>query len=277
MRVARLLRLVRIVRVVSFFRSLRVLIQSIIGTLKSVVWALLLLILIMYTFSILFTQAYAEQLEVGTSESLQAAARLGPYYGGVVVSSISLFMAISGGISWVELYHPLEELSSFWAFVFLVYVSFVYFAVLNTVTGVFCQSAIESASLDHEMVMEAQIADTGRFVDRCHQLFDILDHDKSGAISRPEFKKHLKDHSIVAFFESMDLDTTNAMKLFNLLAGEDKVVDIDEFVIGCLRLRGMATRIDCEMVLSVARKTEKSVERLEQSLGELLQQLPPGR
>ena len=45
LRVGRLFRVVRIIRVVKFFRSLRTLVHSLVGTLRALFWALLLLLL----------------------------------------------------------------------------------------------------------------------------------------------------------------------------------------------------------------------------------------
>lgn len=42
---------------------------------------------------------------------------------------LSLFMSITGGVSWEQLLVPLHAVSPFWVFVFLFYVSFTIFAV----------------------------------------------------------------------------------------------------------------------------------------------------
>ena len=58
LRFGRIVRVVRIVRIARLFRSLRTLINSLVGTLKSLLWSLLLLALIMYMFlGVYFEQA----------------------------------------------------------------------------------------------------------------------------------------------------------------------------------------------------------------------------
>ena len=57
MKIARLARAIRMVKVLRFIRALRVLVFSILYTLRSLVWSLVLLLVIIYAFSILFSDA----------------------------------------------------------------------------------------------------------------------------------------------------------------------------------------------------------------------------
>lgn len=44
-------------------------------------------------------------------------------------------MSISGGVSWENVISPLKKISTAWVVVYLFYISFTYFAVLNVVTA----------------------------------------------------------------------------------------------------------------------------------------------
>ncbi|CAE8638320.1 unnamed protein product, partial [Polarella glacialis] len=69
-RITRLIRVVRIVRVLRFIRALRVLVHSILHTMKALIWSMFLLLMIMYVFSILFTDATTIYLaDVSPSEA----------------------------------------------------------------------------------------------------------------------------------------------------------------------------------------------------------------
>ena len=57
MKIARLARAIRMVKVLRFIRALRVLVFSILHTLRSLIWSLVLLLVIIYAFSILFSDA----------------------------------------------------------------------------------------------------------------------------------------------------------------------------------------------------------------------------
>ena len=58
------------------------------------------------------------------------------YFGNLGLTMLSLFMSISGGVSWENVISPLKEVSLVWVVVYLFYISFTYFAVLNVVTAV---------------------------------------------------------------------------------------------------------------------------------------------
>ena len=88
---------------------------------KSLIWAMVLLILIVYIFGILFLQAMQDQVEVEMSpEALEKAEK---HFGSLWLSMLSLFMSIAGGVSWGELLLPLKAVSWVWVALFLFYIS----------------------------------------------------------------------------------------------------------------------------------------------------------
>merc|ERR1719502_40271 len=101
---------------------------------------------------------------------------------------VTLFMAISGGVSWFDVCDPLRRLHLVWLTVFLTFITFTYFAVLNVVTGVFCQSAIESANNDQDAMLQSFLANKALYTERFKQLFKSIDTDDSGVITREEFE-----------------------------------------------------------------------------------------
>ncbi|CAE7261687.1 unnamed protein product, partial [Symbiodinium sp. CCMP2592] len=64
-RITRLFKAVRLMRIFRFVRALRTLITSILHTLKSLFWAVVLLGIIVYVFSVLFTQIVNDELLEG--------------------------------------------------------------------------------------------------------------------------------------------------------------------------------------------------------------------
>ena len=133
LRMTRLTRIFRVIRVVRFFRSLRTLVFSIANTLKSLFWAMLLLALIMYVFAILFTDIVNSHIL--ENEGLEYAADLERYFGTLHVSVHTLFMSISGGLTWRDASGALANISWLWVYVFSSYIAFSCFAVLNVMTG----------------------------------------------------------------------------------------------------------------------------------------------
>ncbi|CAK0847838.1 unnamed protein product [Prorocentrum cordatum] len=180
MRLIRLTRLLRLVRTFRQLKPLRMLVRSIMAAGKSVFWALLLLFMIVYAFGVILTQAVTEHTKGGTNIDDE---RLRTHYGSLLRSMLSLTMAVSGGISWIELTTPLEFAGNpTWIMLFLIYIAIAYFFILNVVTGVFCQNAIEGAQQDLDMSIDAQLREKQMHAQRLGMLFQEMNED-SGAMS----------------------------------------------------------------------------------------------
>merc|ERR1712039_779611 len=130
-------------------------------------------------------------------------------------------------------------------FLFLIFITFAILALLNVVTAVFVGTAMQQSQADRELIVQQELQNKGEFVTLMMQVFNELDSNDSGALSLEEFEKHIDDDKIQAYLKTLEIDVSQVRTLFTLLdvdrTGE---VDIDEFVGGCLRLRGGATSMD---------------------------------
>eukprot|EP00930_Biecheleria_cincta_P033128 TRINITY_DN22941_c0_g1_i1.p1 TRINITY_DN22941_c0_g1~~TRINITY_DN22941_c0_g1_i1.p1 ORF type:complete len:622 (+),score=101.80 TRINITY_DN22941_c0_g1_i1:33-1898(+) len=265
-RITRLIRVIRIVRVVRFIRALRTLVYSIFCTLRALIWSMFLLVLIMYVFSIILTDTVISEVnESGMPENHKVL----QHFGSIHASMQTLFKSLTGGLTWNEALDPLVDLSG-WMYgaVFLIYIAFCYFAVLNVMTGVFCHSAIRSAERDHELAIQAIHQDKKRYVDMVMKIFNKIDEDASGSISILEFERGFQDREVRAMLTSLELDAHDAWTLFRALDFDgDNLVLAEEFLEGCLTLKGSAKAVD----LANFRKDIKSNQtELEQKLQDLM-------
>lgn len=254
-RITRLVRLLRVARLMRFVRALTVLVHSILITLKALVWAMLLLALNIYFFAILFTQTVQEHIiEVGPclAEDLACVgdrAIFATYWRDLPRSMLTLYASVTGGVDWDVVARPIGSISSFWILVYLLYISVTFFAILNVITGVFCQSAIDGASHDRELVvrhlLEHRQAHIQNVKQQFKEMFRRIDASGDGAITMEEFEAHMTDDIASGFFLLLDIDSSDAYTLFRLLdADGSHEIDADEFVLGCLKLRGPAKSVD---------------------------------
>merc|ERR1712032_1781779 len=238
--------------------------------------ALTLLFMIIYAFAIILTQAVTEHTEGGTRIEDDDLIK---YYGDLPRSMMSLWMAVSDGLNWHYLTQPLAQVGDgIWVGVFMVYIAFVYFAVLNVVTGVFCQNAIESAQHDMEMLIESQSKAKNDYVDRLKMLFKEMHIAANDTLSAAEFKYHLERPKVQSWFRSLEVDVSHAWKLYALLDTDGSgLIHVDEFVEGCLKLRGSATRIDVESlkleVKLMRQSSQQTADFLEERFSELYSML----
>jgi len=267
LRVLRILRLIRIMRVMRILRligDLRTLVMSILGSLKSLVWAVVLLFVMMYVIGVYLTQLVLDH-RLRLEDPEDAHQSLVTFYGSVGDSVFVLFEAVTGGVDWGEAVAPLRsEISGMVVPLFMLYISFVVLCMLNVITGVFVESALLTARRDKDIYM----------VNHARQLFAQVDTTRSGTISWEQFEEALESEDMREVFKQLDLDVSEALGLFQLL-DTDRTgnIDADEFISGCTRLRGPAKALDLNLLKMQTRlhweKLMRHHTRIEQSLVQL--------
>ncbi|CAE7636452.1 CATSPER1 [Symbiodinium pilosum] len=115
LRITRVFRVIRVVKVMKFVRSLRQLVESIMHTMKSLAWSMLLLVAIIYVFAIMFTDASVAYLVDNPTSALNS--ELVVSWGTLHASMHTLFRAVSGGFDWGGTAAALGDIH--WAWMYL--------------------------------------------------------------------------------------------------------------------------------------------------------------
>eukprot|EP00747_Dinoflagellata_sp_TGD_P097617 gnl/TRDRNA2_/TRDRNA2_167186_c2_seq1.p1 gnl/TRDRNA2_/TRDRNA2_167186_c2~~gnl/TRDRNA2_/TRDRNA2_167186_c2_seq1.p1 ORF type:complete len:171 (+),score=38.27 gnl/TRDRNA2_/TRDRNA2_167186_c2_seq1:104-616(+) len=93
------------------------------------------------------------------------------------------------------------------------------------------------------------------------ELFQNVDNNGSGTITVNEFEEALEATDLQAYFSSMDIDVEDAWTLFKLLDSDGSHrVELDEFVMGCMRLRGNAKGVDIAIMMYEQRVAQKQMD-----------------
>eukprot|EP00440_Ansanella_granifera_P030261 gb/GFBE01032879.1/.p1 GENE.gb/GFBE01032879.1/~~gb/GFBE01032879.1/.p1 ORF type:complete len:185 (+),score=57.48 gb/GFBE01032879.1/:1-555(+) len=162
---------------------------------------------------------------------------------------LTLFMSVAGGVSWYDCAAPLQLESPLMMHLFLVYIFFTYFCVFNVVTGVFCNSAIESAASDPDLQAYNITHNTLRLKSQIKEFFEKIDADSSGFMSVAEFEHALENDELLAYFEALGMGAGEAWELFKLLDEDgSNTIETKEFIEGCLKLKGGSTTVDLALV-----------------------------
>merc|ERR1712083_1108737 len=133
---------------------------------------------------------------------------------------------------------------------FLVYIYFMVFLVLNVVIGTVVDVTSSVAARDRDRMVDDEMKNLKDYAVNIKEFFLQADADKSGQLSWLEFKDHLDDNRVKAYFQTLDLDIRKAHTLFKLLDRNDNgEVGIEEFLDGCLRLNGQAKSLDINLVI----------------------------
>jgi len=278
-RVFRIIRVLRVIRVLRFFRELRLMVCSISSSVVSLSWALLLLFLINYIFAICFMHAVEGYLQHDGHEELVRDGLL-KWYGTLPKTMYSLLMAVTGGVDWWEMVVPLSHVHLVYEILFAFYVLFIVVGVLNVLTSVFVQRANDLVRLDRDLIIQNQLVSNETFQREMKAIFEEVDKDDSGTINWDEFWEYMQHEDVQAYFVTQQLDTSDARELFNLLDVDGKgEVSIEDFVMGCTKLRGQARSSDVATLLreskKTGQKTMKVMRKMERQLGTLCHQFAP--
>merc|ERR1711957_882902 len=128
---------------------------------------------------------------------------------------------------------------------FLVFIAFATLALLNVVTAVFVETAMQRSQNDRELLVQQEMEQKLEFVETVQRVFMELDGNASGTITLDEFEKQIQDETVLTFLSTLELDIDQVRTLLTLLdVDRNGEVDIDEFIGGCLRLKGGAKSLD---------------------------------
>mmetsp|Transcript_2553 Transcript_2553/g.6477 ORF Transcript_2553/g.6477 Transcript_2553/m.6477 type:complete len:687 (-) Transcript_2553:66-2126(-) len=218
--------------------ELRMLLTSIVGSMKTLGWSLLVLFVFTYMFSVYLTEIVLnyqttnpESLETESNEVLEE------LYGTVPAAMMTLFQTISDGIHWHEVMTPLTSTISPWLSLgFVVYISIAAFVFVNIIAGVVFDSATTTARQDKKAAILEDIK----------KAFEVLDKEGTGRITRETFTKEVANNSLMDIhFRALGVAPDQAHELFNLLDNDESgFIDRDEFVEGIHRLQGDVKAID---------------------------------
>lgn len=272
LRLVRTLRGLRIIRLFRYFSALRGLVLSIFSTMNSLLWTLLLLLILFYTFSCIFTQLVTDWCRFQTIEANPendinvvpvCPKELDMYWGNVMDSMVTLFKSITGGIDWADAYVPLRDVSLLALSLMNLYIVIGFFTILNVVTGVFVNTAIESASADKDIATLKQMEKRAENMTSLIEVFKDIDETHHNQVSIEDLEEAFSQNKLSTFMESLGISTDDVWGLFLLLdADGNGVVDLDEFVNGCMQLRGPAKSLQIAKMSFENKLTRQAIKNL---------------
>jgi len=276
LRILRLARIIRIIRLLRFFQDLRIMVAGILGSLQSLVWALVLLFLVMFVVATSVMQIVAEELAIHNSQkeesgiSDKGADDLVKYYGTMFSSLFTLYKSITGGISWTEVADPLVEISPFMGAAFAVFIAFGLLCVLNIVTGVFVDNTKKMYNSDESAIALDEIDRKNHIRRDLKALFEKTDCDEDGEVTLPEFQKLLSDPEVRALLRAqygLDVDSKSAAGLFAMFDHDgNQKLTVDEFVFAVQRFHGQASSLELAQVSMRQARTNEHLRKLHRML-----------
>lgn len=260
LRIARTLRAIRILKYVPWMSELRFMSLAIMNSVMPLFWACLVLIVFLFVTAMTLVQGVADYV-LSAPQGSREVQRLEEYFDSVWRTMLTLFMSMTGGVDWREAFDALETVHSFYGALFVLFIACSALAVLNIITSIFVTDAIEVAQKDLDFRMRGELKNSRKVVEELTKIFAQMDEEGHGMVTSDILVKCLDSSEVRAQFALLGLEITDAVSFFRVLdVDAGGYVDISEFVMGCLRLKGHAHLVDLEVsILEIKRMLQTAV------------------
>mmetsp|Transcript_77663 Transcript_77663/g.154071 ORF Transcript_77663/g.154071 Transcript_77663/m.154071 type:complete len:604 (+) Transcript_77663:80-1891(+) len=260
-RMVRVLKMVRVMRVLRLLRSsreVRLLLNSLMGSVRPLLWTIAMITVIDFMFGICFVRSVAgfrhdirvSQQESGSSDPRLVANEelselLYSHWASVLQAMYTLHKVSTGGLNWGIVADALLHTGWQNLVIFLLYITLFMFVLTNAVTAIFCSCADEFANRDITTIVDDQLKRKKQYVKSVYAVFSDMDKNRDDVVSKAEFLGKLNDPRLLEFAKSLDIDPMDLEQFFDIVSEWGKIdVDLDTFVDGCMRLRGAARSMD---------------------------------
>lgn len=135
--------------------------------------------------------------------------------------------------------------------------------LLNVVTGVFVNTAIESAGADKDLATLKQLQKKVENMSALQEVFQDMDQHDINGVTLDDLENALSEEKLGTFLESLGISTDDAWSLFMLIdADHNGIVDLQEFVHGCMQLRGPAKSLQLAKMAYENKLTRQAIKHL---------------
>lgn len=271
LRVLKLVRILRIARIASAFPELHILISSIIDSLQSLFWTMVLIFACLYGVAVVITQVVSDhKIAIGREVMEQRHEEMLHFFGSLDSTMVALYMVISEGIHWSELMNQLEETLGGWVrFLFVAFTGFELFAMMNIITACFVDSAMKVAAK----------AETKEVLD---SLWGLLcenagrdAHTDDKIVTREQFISTYGHESMRKFLDLINAHTEDPDHVFSMIDRDgDGSLTAPEFLVCCERLMGPSK---ASMIVKIANEERERSLQQEKALKMLAADLKAGQ
>mmetsp|Transcript_2178 Transcript_2178/g.5045 ORF Transcript_2178/g.5045 Transcript_2178/m.5045 type:complete len:588 (-) Transcript_2178:155-1918(-) len=270
-RIARLLKamkFLRAFRAAESFSELRVLVRTIIASIRSLLWCSVLLILIVLASGILTAQLVGGVIRDSNADpELRVWAY--KHYGTASRASYTMLEVILSG-GWPNYARRLVEEVTWWfALFWAAYVLIVVFAVTRILTALFLRNTLKVAAVDDAMMAREVACDSKGFAEKVARWFGEMDTDGDCKLGREEMLKMLMQAETRDWLTRMKVDRHELNLLFDILDDGNGNVSFPEFFEGCLSLREGVRPIDNVEMMRTHRITAECVEDILEAISGL--------
>jgi hypothetical protein len=289
-RVFKIAKVVRMLKALSQVRDLRVMMDCLISSWFAMFWAIVLIAFLTYMFSLVFVQAMTEYA-ISHKDTLDSELLddIDKKFGSVQAGILSLFMALTGGFDWGEIYDLVVLSGPVGTVTCIFFVLFFTISVWNIVGSIFVEKVMQTAKPSHVEEMQELLTQARVDTSEVRSFFRDCDKTARGALSMEQFVKiteigglaefmalrevDFRDPASLAAFFKMAQDNVKHSSSSEGLGDEDAA--IEALVTTFHRVRGQASNLDVAVLrhemsfmLHKQKELQHSLDYLVDSVGD---------
>mmetsp|Transcript_605 Transcript_605/g.1007 ORF Transcript_605/g.1007 Transcript_605/m.1007 type:complete len:613 (+) Transcript_605:81-1919(+) len=246
LRFIRLMRLIRLVRLMHLFKELWLVANGLIESSKTLCWVALMIVCFIYICAIFVTLSIGKNDEVYDPYFMESGGWDHEVYFKTVPRSMFTLFQIITFESWSEriVRHVMQKQPAMVVF-FVSFIAVTSFGLLNIVVGVVVESTLSTSEKDDNKIKRQQERDRQRVFDHLRDIFEAADEDGSGTLTLGEVQKAINKPEIYNKLKMIDFPVEDPKQIFMLLDYDNSCeLSIDEFIAGCIRMKGSAKSKD---------------------------------
>lgn len=255
LRSARLMRLAKTVKLLISFKELWMLVQGLLSSTNTMLYTLLLVFALLYMFACLGMELlYEHPLAVGPDRDEEFAWNVQEYFSSLPIAMLSLLQFVCWDNP-VLIYRPLAMGGVLLTVYFISIILIIGIVVMNLVTAVVVNSALEQTAANKHLLKAEEEKRKKRILKDLRKMFERLDEDGSGELSRDEILSvDEKEMEVLKNLTSMD----DPVEIFDVLDVDGSGdIAIDEFCDGLWEVAISRSPLE-------VKRMEKQVERIRQ-------------
>mmetsp|Transcript_13985 Transcript_13985/g.32863 ORF Transcript_13985/g.32863 Transcript_13985/m.32863 type:complete len:491 (-) Transcript_13985:115-1587(-) len=264
LRVLRLLRVVRVIRGLRRFHAAWIVSQTLLDTVRTIVWIGLLFLVVSYTLAVVLTTMVTDG-----DESEEQWGQAGRYFGTPWRSLWTLIQVITLDRWMVEIARPLSRVSPLAVVLLVLVIVVCTFGIANLIIAMMVEhlnSIVEVTSNRSNTVLEMTELNVVKAIG---EEFQMAVHDGSGELGLAAFKAMLRSPNVVLQLQLLGIMCDEAEGLFHIMdADKSGSVSPEEFVYGLTKLKGPAKGQDLVALIVCCQhqcqKASRFVERIKQ-------------
>lgn len=271
LRMVRLMRLARLLRLLKMFKELWLIVSGILQSLKTLGWIGVVSFLFCLACGVLATVVIGHADDIYDPYFVESEGwDHKVYFASVLRSTFTMFQLMTVD-AWSEgvVRHVAQKQPYVMPFLLLVVIISV-FGLLTIIIGVVCENTLSTASRDLLKLKARQDKERKQIFTQLQELFVIMDADGSGTLSLDEVELAIQKPEIYNKLKMIDFPVDEPGNVFELLdynnSGE---LTIEEFISGCVRMKGTAKSKDLLVAQVAVDSMRKQYALFEQEMDKL--------